>query len=69
MISVEIILFDGAMGTMIQKKGLSLENGVECFNISEKDIICDIHKEYINAGANIITTNTFGANELKLKKY
>lgn len=66
---MEIILFDGAMGTMIQKKGLSLENGVECFNISEKDIICDIHKEYINAGANIITTNTFGANELKLKKY
>lgn len=50
-----------------KKKGLSLENGVECFNISEKDIICDIHKEYINAGANIITTNTFGANELKLK--
>lgn len=66
---MEIILFDGAMGTMLQKKGLSLENGVECFNISKKDIICDIHKEYIKAGANVITTNTFGANELKLKKY
>ncbi|MDO4535034.1 MAG: homocysteine S-methyltransferase family protein [Clostridium perfringens] len=66
---VEILLFDGAMGTMLQKKGLSFENGVEGFNITKKDIIYDIHKEYIDAGANIITTNTFGANELKLKGY
>ena len=64
---MEILLFDGAMGTMLQKKGLSFENGVEGFNITKKDIICDIHKEYIKAGANIITTNTFGANEIKLK--
>lgn len=66
---MEILLFDGAMGTMLQKKGLSFEDGVEGFNITKKNIIYDIHKEYINAGANIITTNTFGANELKLKDY
>ena len=66
---MEILLFDGAMGTMLQKKGLSFENGVEGFNITKKDIICDIHKEYINAGANIITTNTFGANEIKLRGF
>lgn len=66
---MEILLFDGAMGTMLQKKGLNLEDGVETFNITKRDIIYDIHKEYIDAGANIITTNTFGANELKLNKY
>jgi len=62
-----ILIFDGAMGTMLQKKGLKLGENPEVFNINEPDIIEEIHREYIDSGANVITTNTFGANELKLK--
>ncbi len=62
-----ILIFDGAMGTMLQKKGLKLGENPEILNITEPSIIEEIHKEYIKSGANVITTNTFGANELKLK--
>jgi len=62
-----ILIFDGAMGTMLQKKGLKLGENPEVLNIKESSIIEEIYKEYINSGANVITTNTFGANELKLK--
>lgn len=62
-----ILIFDGAMGTMLQKKGLKLGENPELLNITEPSIIEEIHREYINSGANVITTNTFGANELKLK--
>jgi len=62
-----ILIFDGAMGTMLQKKGLKLGENPELLNIKEPDIIEEIHREYIESGANVITTNTFGANELKLK--
>jgi len=61
-----IVIFDGAMGTMLQKKGLKLGQIPEILNITESDKIIEIHKEYIQAGANVITSNTFGANELKL---
>lgn len=63
-----IVIFDGAMGTMLQKKGLKLGQVPETLNITERDKIIEIHKEYIQAGANVITSNTFGANELKLAK-
>ena len=62
-----ILIFDGAMGTMLQKKGLKLGENPEVLNIKEPAIIEEIHREYIDSGANVITTNTFGANELKLK--
>ena len=62
-----ILVFDGAMGTMLQKKGLRLGENPELLNLTEPSIIEEIHREYIESGANVITTNTFGANELKLK--
>ncbi|ABR33580.1 homocysteine S-methyltransferase family protein [Clostridium beijerinckii] len=62
-----ILIFDGAMGTMLQKKGLKLGENPEILNLKEPYIIEEIHREYISSGANVITTNTFGANELKLK--
>ncbi|EES90498.1 homocysteine methyltransferase [Clostridium botulinum] len=62
------IFFDGAMGTMLQNRGISLgEIPPEIYNILNPKVIKDIHKKYIDAGVDIITTNTFGANELKLK--
>lgn len=63
----DILIFDGAMGTMIQNKGLRLGELPEVLNITSPKSIIEIHKAYIDAGANVITTNTFGANEQKLK--
>ena len=62
-----ILVFDGAMGTMLFKRGLSWSEGLEKFNIEKADIIKEIHEEYIKSGAMVITTNTFGANELNIK--
>ena len=67
-IEENILVFDGAMGTILQKKGLKLGENPEILNIENRGIILDIHKEYIKSGANVITTNTFGSNELKLKR-
>lgn len=62
-----ILVFDGAMGIMLQNLGLKLGECPEIFNITNEEEIIKIHKSYINAGAKVIRTNTFGANELKLK--
>jgi 5-methyltetrahydrofolate--homocysteine methyltransferase len=61
------IVFDGAMGTMIQRRGLKPGQLPETFNILHPEVIEGIHREYIKAGADVVTTNTFGANEMKLK--
>lgn len=63
----EILFFDGAMGTMLQKSGLLAGEIPETYNILHPNKITEIHQKYIKAGADIITTNTFGANEYKLK--
>lgn len=63
----KFLFFDGAMGTMLQNSGLKTGELPEEYNITNREVIYNIHQEYLNAGANIITTNTFGANRLKLK--
>lgn len=67
-LSRKFIFFDGAMGTMLQNRGLKAGEIPELYNILHPEIIKDIHEKYIKSGADIITTNTFGANELKLKE-
>ncbi|WP_442985524.1 homocysteine S-methyltransferase family protein [Sedimentibacter sp. MB31-C6] len=62
----KFLYFDGAMGTMLQKSGLNIGELPEELNILKPEVIYNIHKEYLNAGANIISANTFGANKLKL---
>ena len=66
-LGTELLFFDGAMGTQIQKKGLKLGELPELFNILNPGAIQSIHEEYLQAGADFISTNTFGANRLKLK--
>lgn len=61
----KILFFDGAMGTMLQKNGLKSGEIPELLNITSPELIISIHKQYLDAGADIITTNTFGANPLK----
>ena len=63
------LYFDGGFGTMLQKRGLGPGELPENWNIEHPDIIEDIHRQYLNAGANIITTNTFGVNCKKHENY
>ena len=79
-----ILILDGAMGTMIQRHSLSeadyrgeifhdcrkeLRGNNECLNLTRPDIIKSIHREYIEAGADIIETNTFSANRISQAEY
>lgn len=63
----DLLIFDGAMGTQLQEAGLKAGDIPEVYNIEHPDIIVDIHSRYLQAGANFITTNTFGCNPLKMK--
>ncbi len=60
------LLSDGAMGTMLNQKGVPFEACFDQLNLTRPAIVADIHREYINAGSQIIQTNTFGANRFKL---
>ena len=64
-----ILIFDGAMGTMLQQKGLKRGENTDLFGFKNPDKLMEIHRLYLDAGANVITTNTFGANELNLDKF
>lgn len=66
-INKKFLFFDGAMGTLLQKRGLKLGEIPELYNFQYPDMIIQIHKEYLEAGANFITTNTFGASRYKLE--
>lgn len=61
------IFFDGAMGTMLQKAGLKVGDLPEVYNFSKPEVVMSFYQAYIDAGADILTTNTFSSNELKLK--
>ncbi len=60
-------ILDGAMGTMLQSKGMEMGVIPETLNITKPEWIIDIHKNYIQAGSDIVYTNTFGANRYKMK--
>ena len=60
------LLGDGAMGTMLYARGVPLDACFDVFNVNEPKIVQAIHAEYIQAGADWIETNTFGANRFKL---
>ena len=65
--SEKVLILDGAIGTEIMKRSTSGFDYLEALNLNAPDLIRDIHKSYIDAGADIITTNTFGANRIKLR--
>ncbi|MFQ9923291.1 MAG: homocysteine S-methyltransferase family protein [Beduini sp.] len=64
----DLLIFDGAMGTQLQEKGLKAGEIPEMLNITHPKWLQDIHEAYLRAGADFITTNTFGANRLKMKE-
>lgn len=65
----EILVIDGAMGTLLQQRGLPAGWCPEEWNLSHPESVKEVHKLYLEAGADIITTNTFGAIQLKLADY
>ncbi len=64
-----IVLFDGAMGTEIYNKGIFINSCYDELNLTRPALIKEVHHKYIEAGADVIETNTFGANRLKLQKH
>src|SRR5664279_3714407 len=64
-----IILCDGAMGTSLHGRGISLDRCYDELNLSAPEPIQAIHEEYLLAGAQIIETNTFGANSIRLARH
>lgn len=62
------LLMDGAMGSRLIQKGMKSDIVPEVMNLEKPDIVLEIHREYLAAGADVITTNTFGGTRLKLKR-
>jgi len=68
-LSTETILADGAMGTMLHAHGIGFEKCFDELNLTKPSAVAEIHRAYIEAGAQLIITNTFGANRFKLAKH
>lgn len=66
-LQTELLFFDGAMGTMLQKQGIQPGELPEVWNMTREDVILNIHKSYLEAGCDIVKSNTFGINPFKMK--
>jgi len=64
-----VVICDGAMGTYLNQKGISYDRCLDELNLSLPDKVSEVHREYIDAGADIIETNTFGANRFRLSAH
>ncbi len=67
--SLRVVLCDGAMGTMFYGGGVFINRCYDELNLSEPEMVRSIHAQYLQAGAEIVETNTFGANRLRLERY
>ena len=64
-----VVVFDGAMGSLLHERGVNASRPFEELNLTSPHLICQIHAEYIQAGADAIETNTFAANRFRLARY
>ncbi|HEU4787667.1 MAG TPA: bifunctional homocysteine S-methyltransferase/methylenetetrahydrofolate reductase [Gemmatimonadaceae bacterium] len=64
-----IVVFDGAMGTMLYSKGVFINQCYDELNVRAPDLVRDIHRQYVAAGAEVLETNSFGANRIKLTQH
>jgi len=67
--NLDVLIVDGAMGTMLQREGIPMDECGDYLNILDPDLIANIHCRYLAAGAQCITTNTFGSTRAKLSNY
>ena len=65
----QVVLFDGAMGTMLYARGVFINQSYDELNLRQPDLVRSVHREYVRGGADALETNTFGANRLKLAQY
>src|SRR5690242_5600977 len=68
-LQTRLVCGDGAMGTMLLDSGVPLERCLEELCLSEPDRVRDVHDAYVEAGAQLIETNTFGANGVRLERF
>ena len=68
-IDERVLVCDGAMGTMLYAKGVFINKSFDALNVTQPDLVAEVHQEYVRAGADIIETNTFGANRIKLGSF
>src|SRR5881392_4358578 len=64
-----VLVCDGAMGTMLYAKGIFINKSFDALNLTRPDLVAEVHQEYVRAGADIVETNTFGANRIKLASF
>jgi methionine synthase / methylenetetrahydrofolate reductase (NADH) len=64
-----VYLFDGAMGTMLYAKGVFINKCYDELNLRNPEIVLEVHRQYVKAGAEILETNTYGANRVKLQSF
>src|ERR671936_1053079 len=64
-----VLVCDGAMGTMLYAKGVFINKSFDALNLAQPDLVAEVHQEYVRAGADIVETNTFGANRIKLGSF
>jgi methionine synthase I (cobalamin-dependent)/5,10-methylenetetrahydrofolate reductase len=64
-----VLVCDGAMGTMLYAKGVFINKSFDELNLTRPELVTEVHREYVRAGADIIETNTFGANRVKLAAF
>jgi methionine synthase / methylenetetrahydrofolate reductase(NADPH) len=62
-------IFDGAMGTMLYSRGVYINRSYDELNLRDPDLVREVHRAYVRAGAEVLETNTFGANRAKLARY
>ena len=68
-IDQRVLVCDGAMGTRLYAKGVFINRCFDALNLTQPGLVADVHEEYVKAGADIIETNTFGANRIKLASF
>jgi homocysteine S-methyltransferase len=64
-----VLVCDGAMGTMLYQRGIFLNRSFDELNLAQPGLVADVHQAYVRAGADVIETNTFGANRIKLAHF
>src|SRR6187399_2944628 len=64
-----VLVCDGAMGTMLYARGVFINKSFDALNLTQPGLVAAVHDEYVRAGADIVETNTFGANRIKLGSF
>jgi methionine synthase I (cobalamin-dependent)/5,10-methylenetetrahydrofolate reductase len=68
-IDERVLVCDGAMGTMLYQKGVFINRCFDALNLAQPDVVSEVHQDYVRAGADVVETNTFGANRVKLRAF